>query len=168
MRRALLSVSDKTGLIPFARGLLDLGFELLSTGGTAKVLEAASIPVTAVEAVTGFPEMLGGRVKTLHPAIHGGILARRDEVGDMAALDAAGINLIDVVAVNLYPFREAAAVPGVTLEHLVENIDIGGPPRCCAGGKNCRSVAVLCDPADCPAARAASQGGAPVRPPAMP
>ena len=91
MRRALLSVSDKTGLVPFARGLVELGFELLSTGGTAKALEGASIPVTAVEAVTGFPEMLGGRVKTLHPAIHGGILARRDEPEDLAALEAAGI-----------------------------------------------------------------------------
>jgi len=161
MRRALLSVSDKTGLIPFARGLVELGFELISTGGTAKVLEGAGLPVTAVDAVTGFPEMLGGRVKTLHPAIHGGILARRGEVQDMAALDAAGIGLIDVVVVNLYPFREAAAVPGVTLEHLIENVDIGGPSLLRGAAKNYQSVAVLCDPADYPATLEAIRKGGP-------
>jgi len=148
MPRALLSVSDKTGLVPFARGLLELGFEILSTGGTAKALEAASIPVKTVESVTGFPEMLGGRVKTLHPAIHGGILARRGEAQDLAAIQSEGIELIDVVAVNLYPFRETAAVPGVTLEHLIENIDIGGPSLLRAAAKNYRAVTVLCDPAD--------------------
>jgi len=148
MPRALLSVSDKTGLVPFARGLKELGYEILSTGGTAKALETAGLPVTPVESVTGFPEMLGGRVKTLHPAIHGGILARREIEGDLAALKAQGIGLIDVVAVNLYPFRETAAAPGVKLEELVENIDIGGPSLLRAAAKNYLSVAVICDPAD--------------------
>src|SRR5436309_6936028 len=108
MPRALLSVSDKTGLVELGRGLAARGFELVSTGGTARTLAAAGLPVTNVSAVTGFPEMLDGRVKTLHPKIHGGILARRDQPGDLAALEAHGIGLVDLVAVNLYPFAETA------------------------------------------------------------
>ena len=158
-RRALLSVSDKVGLVIFARGLAELGFELLSTGGTAKALEDAGLSVTPVETATGFPEMLGGRVKTLHPAIHGGILARRDLPEDLAAIAAVGIQPIDVVVVNLYPFREAAAKPGVEFEELIENIDIGGPSLLRAAAKNHRHVVVLCDPADYPNALEALRSG---------
>ena len=149
-RRALLSVSDKTGLVSFAQGLTQLGFELVSTGGTAKALEAAGLKVTPVERVTSFPEMLGGRVKTLHPLIFGGLLARRELPEDLAAIEKASIGLIDLVAVNLYPFRETAAKPGVTLEELVENVDIGGPSLLRAAAKNHAPVVPLCDPADYP------------------
>ena len=129
VRRALISVSDKTGVEAFARALAARGAVILSTGGTAKALSAAGIKVTEVAAVTGFPEMLDGRVKTLHPKVHGGILARRDLPEHMAALDGAGIAPIDLVAVNLYPFRETIARPGCSLEDAIENIDIGGPDR---------------------------------------
>src|SRR4030095_16184857 len=135
MPRALLSVSDKTGLVDLARGLIDRGFELLSTGGTATALSVAGLPVTNVSDVTGFPEMMDGRVKTLHPKIHGGILARRSHPDDLAALASQGIGLIDVVVVNLYPFEQAARKPGVTFDELIENIDIGGAERGPGGGE---------------------------------
>jgi phosphoribosylaminoimidazolecarboxamide formyltransferase/IMP cyclohydrolase len=146
MPRALLSVSDKTGLVDLARGLLARGFELVSTGGTARALTDAGLPVTGVADVTGFPEMMDGRVKTLHPKIHGGILARRDRPDDLASAAAQGIGLVDLVAVNLYPFEETARRPGVTFEELVEQIDIGGPSLVRAAAKNFRDVLVVVDP----------------------
>ena len=127
MPRALISVSDKTGLVAFARGLAARGFELVSTGGTAKTLQDNGLPVVSVSEVTGFPEMMDGRVKTLHPRIHGGILARRASEAHLAAARDHGIGLIDVVAVNLYPFAAAAANPATPFDGLVEEIDIGGP-----------------------------------------
>src|SRR5882724_3373409 len=127
VRRALLSVSDKAGLVDFARALVDQGTEIVSTGGTAKSLELAGVPVIGISHITRFPEMLNGRVKTLHPNVHGGILADRDRDEDLAALEKHGIGLIDVVAVNLYPFEETAARSGVSFDELVEQIDIGGP-----------------------------------------
>ncbi|WP_179395128.1 bifunctional phosphoribosylaminoimidazolecarboxamide formyltransferase/IMP cyclohydrolase [Lacticaseibacillus absianus] len=148
MKRALLSVSDKTGLTEFAQGLIDRGFELVSTGGTAKVLTAAGLAVTGVEAVTGFPEMLDGRVKTLHPRIHGGILAKRDDPTHMAALQAHEITPIDVICVNLYPFAETVAKPDVTRPEAIEQIDIGGPSALRAAAKNSDSVWAVVDPAD--------------------
>ena len=151
-RYALLSVSDKTGIVEFARGLERLGLRLLSTGGTAQALREAGLKVTDVAEHTGFPEMLDGRVKTLHPRVHGGILARRDDEAHLAALAAQGIPLIDVVAVNLYPFEQTVARPGCTLEEAIENIDIGGPAMVRAAAKNHGNeqggVAVLTDPAD--------------------
>jgi phosphoribosylaminoimidazolecarboxamide formyltransferase/IMP cyclohydrolase len=146
MPRALLSVSDKTGLTDLARGLAALGFELVSTGGTARALVAAGLPVVNVSDVTGFPEMMDGRVKTLHPLVHGGILARRHQPDDLAAAAAHGIGLIDVVAVNLYPFSETARRPGVTFDELVEQIDIGGPSMVRAAAKNFRDVLIVVDP----------------------
>jgi len=146
--QALLSVSDKTGLVDFARGLAARGVRLLSTGGTAKALADAGLPVTDVGTYTGFPEMLDGRVKTLHPKIHGGILARRDLPEHVAALAAHGIPAIDLVVVNLYPFRETVAKAGCTLEDAVENIDIGGPSMVRAAAKNWPHVGVVVDPAD--------------------
>src|SRR5262245_28092653 len=125
--QALLSVSDKTGLVTFARGLAGLGIKLLSTGGTAKALTEAGIAVTEIGDYTGFPEMLDGRVKTLHPKVHAGVLARRDLDAHRAALAAHAIPTIDLVVVNLYPFRETVAKKGVSLEDAIENIDIGGP-----------------------------------------
>jgi phosphoribosylaminoimidazolecarboxamide formyltransferase/IMP cyclohydrolase len=146
--RALLSVSDKTGVVEFARGLAALGCELVSTGGTAQALTSAGLPVVPVLTVTGVPEMLDGRVKTLHPTIHGGILARRSLAGDMKALASHDITPIDVVAVNLYPFEETAKTPGVTFEELIENIDIGGPSLVRAAAKNFQDVLVVVDPDD--------------------
>ncbi len=145
-RRALLSVSDKRGVEDFARALTHQGWEVLSTGGTLKALAAAGVPVTAVSDVTGFPEILDGRVKTLHPNIHGGILARREE-GHLAELQAHGIAPIDLVCVNLYPFRETVAA-GAGLDEALENIDIGGPAMIRAAAKNFPGVIVLTDPAD--------------------
>ena len=147
-RQALISVSDKTGVAELAVALEHAGFRILSTGGTAKLLAAAGIGVTEVAEHTGFPEMLDGRVKTLHPAIHGGILARRDLPAHMAAIANAGIGTIDVVVVNLYPFRETVARPGCSLEEAIENIDIGGPAMVRAAAKNHDHVAVVTDPAD--------------------
>ncbi len=147
IRRALLSVSDKTGLVDLARGLADLGVELLSTGGTARALTAAGLAVREVADVTGFPEMLDGRVKTLHPAIHGGILARRDLATHGEALARHGIGAIDLVAVNLYPFEATAAKPGVGFEDAIEQIDVGGPAMIRAAAKNHEGVVVLADPA---------------------
>jgi phosphoribosylaminoimidazolecarboxamide formyltransferase/IMP cyclohydrolase len=146
MPRALLSVSDKTGIVAFARGLATRGFELVSTGGTARTLADAGLGVTNVSDVTGFPEMMDGRVKTLHPKIHGGILARRDHPDDLAAAASHGIGLVDVVIVNLYPFADTARKAGVTVDELIEQIDIGGPSMVRAAAKNFRDVAVIVDP----------------------
>jgi phosphoribosylaminoimidazolecarboxamide formyltransferase / IMP cyclohydrolase len=146
--QALLSVSDKTGLIDFARGLSALGIALLSTGGTARALAEAGLPVTEIGAYTGFPEMLDGRVKTLHPKVHAGILARRDLAGHRAALAEHAIPTIDLVVVNLYPFRETVARPGCSLEDAIENIDIGGPTMVRAAAKNYAHVGIVVDPAD--------------------
>ncbi len=151
MAQALLSVSDKTGLVEFARALDAMGVKLISTGGTAKAIADAGLPVTEVADYTGFPEMLDGRVKTLHPAIHGGILARRDSLDHMAALAEHGIASIDLVVVNLYPFRQAVARPGCSLDEAIENIDIGGPTLVRAAAKNHAHVGVVVDPADYPA-----------------
>ncbi|MDH3320101.1 MAG: bifunctional phosphoribosylaminoimidazolecarboxamide formyltransferase/IMP cyclohydrolase [Betaproteobacteria bacterium] len=148
LRRALISVSDKSGIAEFARALTDLGVELLSTGGTAKLLEKAGVAATEVSAHTGFPEMLDGRVKTLHPKIHGGILARRDSAAHMAAIERAAIAPIDLVVVNLYPFRATVADPDSRLEDAIENIDIGGPAMLRSAAKNHAAVAVVVDPAD--------------------
>src|SRR5213593_146008 len=148
MPRALLSVSDKTGLVEVGRGLVARGFELISTGGTARALSEAGLAVTGVSALTGFPEMMDGRVKTLHPALHGGILARRDRPDDLATLDRHGIGLVDVVVVNLYPFVKAASNPATPFDALVEEIDIGGPSLVRAAAKNFRGVLVVVDPAD--------------------
>jgi phosphoribosylaminoimidazolecarboxamide formyltransferase/IMP cyclohydrolase len=145
VRRALISVHDKTGAVDFARGLAALGVEILSTGGTARLLREAGVPVVDVAQVTGFPEMLDGRVKTLHPRVHGGILARRDLPAHMAALEAHGIGPIDLVAVTLYPFEQTVARPGVTLEDAIENIDIGGPSMIRGAAKNHESVIVITD-----------------------
>ncbi|PYE54909.1 bifunctional phosphoribosylaminoimidazolecarboxamide formyltransferase/IMP cyclohydrolase [Deinococcus yavapaiensis] len=144
--RALLSVSDKTGIVDFARALVGRGYEIISTGGTLNALVEADVPAIAVSDVTSFPEILGGRVKTLHPNIHGGILARRDEE-HLAELAAHGITAIDLVCVNLYPFRETIA-KGVDLAEALENIDIGGPAMLRAAAKNFPGVIVLVDPAD--------------------
>ncbi|MGE5357774.1 MAG: bifunctional phosphoribosylaminoimidazolecarboxamide formyltransferase/IMP cyclohydrolase [Bacteroidales bacterium] len=146
--RALISVSDKSGVVEFARALDARGYQLVSTGGTAGTLAAAGLPVVSVSDVTGFPEMMDGRVKTLHPAIHGGILARRDHADDLRAAEQHGIGLIDLVAVNLYPFAQAAADPSIDVPGLIEQIDIGGPGLLRAAGKNFRHVLVVVDPED--------------------
>src|SRR3954464_13291181 len=142
---ALLSVSDKTGIVDLARGLHALGVRLLSTGGTAALLAGEGLPVTEVADVTGFPEMLDGRVKTLHPKVHGGLLARRDLPEHMAALKAHGISEIDLLVVNLYPFEATVAKSGCTLEDAIENIDIGGPAMVRSAAKNWKDVGVLTD-----------------------
>jgi phosphoribosylaminoimidazolecarboxamide formyltransferase/IMP cyclohydrolase len=146
--RALLSVSDKTNLVPFASRLAATGWDLLSTGGTARTLREAGLPVTDVADVTRVPEMLDGRVKTLHPAVHGALLARRDDPAHMAAIAGQGIAPIDLVAVNLYPFRETAAKPAVADDEVIENIDIGGPSMLRSAAKNHAAVWVIVDPAD--------------------
>ncbi len=143
--KALLSVSDKTGIAELARALHGLGVQLISTGGTAKLLQEQGLPVTEVAEVTGFPEMLDGRVKTLHPMVHGGLLARRDLPEHMAALKEHGIGTIDLLVVNLYPFEATVAKPGCTLEDAIENIDIGGPAMVRSAAKNWKDVAVLTD-----------------------
>jgi phosphoribosylaminoimidazolecarboxamide formyltransferase / IMP cyclohydrolase len=148
--RAILSVSDKTGLADFGRGLAALGAELVSTGGTAKALSAAGLRVVGISEVTGFPEMMDGRVKTLHPNIHGGILARRNRPDDLEALARHGITPVDLVVVNLYPFAKAAANPDTPFDSLVEEIDIGGPSLVRAAAKNFKDVLVVVDPADYP------------------
>lgn len=158
IKRALISVSDKTGLMPLARALKDSGAEILSTGGTAKMLTDGGVPVTTVSDYTGFPEIMGGRVKTLHPKIHGGILSRRDE-NDLKEMKANQIDPIDMVVINLYPFEETVARKGVTEEEAVENIDIGGPSMIRAAAKNFRHVAVVTDPADYPAIIEALKSG---------
>lgn len=148
IRRALLSVTDKTGLADFARGLAEHGVELLSTGGTATVLREAGLTVKDVAEHTGFPEMLDGRVKTLHPMIHGGLLFRRDNPDHVKQASAHGIAPIDLVVVNLYPFGKTVAREGVTLEEAIENIDIGGPSMLRSAAKNYAAVTVVCNPAD--------------------
>jgi phosphoribosylaminoimidazolecarboxamide formyltransferase/IMP cyclohydrolase len=150
MPRALLSVSDKTGVAELGAALAGRGFELVSTGGTARALASAGLAVTSVSDLTGFPEMMDGRVKTLHPALHGGILARRDRPDDLAALERHGLGLVDLVIVNLYPFVEAAANPDTPFDALIEEIDIGGPSLVRAAAKNFRAVLVVVDPADYP------------------
>jgi phosphoribosylaminoimidazolecarboxamide formyltransferase/IMP cyclohydrolase len=146
--RALLSVSDKSGIVELARALSATGVELLSTGGTAKLLQKEGVPVTEVSAYTGFPEILDGRVKTLHPRIHAGLLARRDDPAHVAALQAAGIGTIDLLVVNLYPFQAAVADPDCRFEDAIENIDIGGPAMLRSAAKNHAAVTVVVDPAD--------------------
>ena len=148
IQRALISVSDKIGVLAFAQTLRDQGVEILSTGGTAKMLRDAKVAVTEVSDYTGFPEMLDGRVKTLHPKIHGGILGRRDVAEHVAQMNAQGFPPIDLVVVNLYPFRQTVARPNVTLADAIENIDIGGPAMVRSAAKNHASVAVITDPAD--------------------
>ncbi len=159
VRRALLSVYDKTGLVQFARQLAELGIELISSGGTARHLRSASLTVTDVAAVTGFPEMLCGRVKTLHPRIHGAILARRGHASDEQDLETHGMQPIDLVVVNLYPFSEAVAEPGATDAVAAENIDIGGPAMARAAAKNFAYVAVVTSPADYAAVSAELNAG---------
>jgi len=146
-RRALISVWDKTGVVDFARGLVAMGWELVSTGGTQSLLGSSGLPVAPVSDVGGFPEILDGRVKTLLPQIHGGILARRDNPGHMRQLQEHGITPVDLVAVNLYPFRQVTRDPDVALDHAVENIDIGGPTMIRAAAKNYPHVLVIVNPA---------------------
>ena len=147
-KRALISLSDKTGVLDFARGLVSLGFEIISTGGTAKHLTDNCVPVIPISDITGFPECLDGRVKTLDPHIHAGILAMRSNPEHMAQLDKLGVNTIDIIAVNLYPFKATIMRDGVTREEAVENIDIGGPTMIRAAAKNWQDVAVIVDTAD--------------------
>ena len=142
---ALISVSDKTCVVELARGLHDLGMQLISTGGTAKLLRSQGLPVREVAEVTGFAEMLDGRVKTLHPKVHGGLLARRDVPKHMQALQDNGIDTIDVLVVNLYPFEATVAMPDCNLDDAIENIDIGGPAMVRSAAKNWKHVAVLTD-----------------------
>lgn len=146
--RALISVSDKTGVVDFAKALSELGVEIISTGGTHQRLADNGIKVMGISEVTGFPECLDGRVKTLHPAVHGGILAMRDKPEHMKQLEDLNIETIDIVAINLYPFKETILKAGVTLEEAIENIDIGGPTMLRSAAKNHRDVVVICDPAD--------------------
>ncbi|PIY51478.1 MAG: bifunctional phosphoribosylaminoimidazolecarboxamide formyltransferase/IMP cyclohydrolase PurH, partial [Zetaproteobacteria bacterium CG_4_10_14_0_8_um_filter_55_43] len=148
IRRALISVSDKTGVEAFARALSAKGVDILSTGGTAKLLREAGIACRDVSEYTGFPEMMDGRVKTLNPKVHGGILARRDNPGDLASMAEHGIEQIDLVCVNLYPFREAVAKEGCTIDDAIENIDIGGPCMVRASAKNHKFVTIVVDPSD--------------------
>ncbi|MCU0587702.1 MAG: IMP cyclohydrolase [Syntrophobacteraceae bacterium] len=150
IRRALLSVTDKAGLADFARGLQPFGVHMLSTGGTAKLLRDNGVEITEVSDYTGFPEMLDGRVKTLHPRIHGGILGIRDNEAHVETMGRHGIEPIDMVVVNLYAFAKTVAKPDCTLEDAIENIDIGGPTLIRAAAKNWRHVAVVTDPADYP------------------
>src|SRR5687767_9106980 len=148
MRRALLSVSDKSGLVELAENLIRRGFELVSTGGTARALQQAGLAVTSISEVTKFPEMMDGRVKTLHPLVHGGILARRSRADDLAAAAAHDITLIDLVVVNLYPFVQAASNPNAPFDALIEEIDIGGPSLVRAAAKNFEDVLVVVSPSD--------------------
>ncbi|HAH86367.1 MAG TPA: bifunctional phosphoribosylaminoimidazolecarboxamide formyltransferase/inosine monophosphate cyclohydrolase, partial [Armatimonadetes bacterium] len=148
IKRALVSVSDKTGVVEFAKALQEMGVEIISTGGTAKALADAGVKVTGISDVTGFPEMMEGRVKTLHPAVHGGLLADRSKPDHMAQIEAQGIKPIDLVAVNLYPFAKTVANPDVTLADAIENIDIGGPSMVRSSAKNFASVTIIVDPED--------------------
>lgn len=148
MKRALVSVSDKTGLVEFVQGLVDCGYEIISTGGTKKALEAAGIHPVGISDVTGFPEIMDGRVKTLHPKVHGALLCVRSNPDHVRQLQELGIEYIDLVCVNLYPFKETVLKPGVTHEEIIENIDIGGPSMLRSASKNYQSIPVLCDPKD--------------------
>ena len=147
-KRALVSVSDKTGLVDFVSGLQAAGWEIIATGGTQKLLENSGIKTIGISDVTGFPEICDGRVKTLHPKVHGGLLARRDEESHLQALRENGIEFIDLVCVNLYPFRQTIAKEGVSMADAIENIDIGGPSMLRSAAKNYSDVTVVCDPAD--------------------
>lgn len=147
-KRALVSVSDKTGLVEFVNGLKTAGWEIIATGGTQKLLEDSGIQTIGISQVTGFPEICDGRVKTLHPKVHGGLLARRDEPSHLAALQENGIQFIDLVCVNLYPFRETIAKEGTTMAEAIEKIDIGGPSMLRSAAKNYNDVTVVCDPTD--------------------
>ena len=149
--RALVSVSDKTGLVEFVQALQDLGWEIIATGGTQKLLESKGVKTIGISEVTGFPEICDGRVKTLHPKVHGGILARRDVPEHMQTLKDNGIETIDLVCVNLYPFRQTIAREGVSMEDAIENIDIGGPSMVRSAAKNWRDVTIVCNPDDYPA-----------------
>jgi len=149
-KKALISVTDKSGIVDLARELVALGFEILSTGGTAKALHEAGVPVTEVSAYTGFPEILDGRVKTLQPKIHGGLLGRRNDPGHQEQMQSLGIEPIDLLIVNLYAFEKTVAKPDCTLEEAIENIDIGGPAMLRAAAKNYQEVTVVTDPADYP------------------
>ena len=148
IKRALISVSDKTGIVDFARALQGMGVDIISTGGTATALQTAGIPVIKISDVTDFPEMMDGRVKTLHPRIHGGLLALRNNATHMAEAKKHGIEMIDLVVVNLYPFEATIAKPNVHLEEAIENIDIGGPSMIRSASKNYKDVIVLVDPSD--------------------
>lgn len=147
-KRALFSVSDKTGLADFARGLVELGWEIIATGGTRRLLEEKGIPTIGISEITGFPEICGGRVKTLHPRVHGGLLGRRDNADDMKQLSENGIDTIEMVCVNLYPFEATIAKPDCTPDDAVENIDIGGPSMLRSAAKNFKAVSVVCSPDD--------------------
>ncbi len=147
-KRALISVTDKKGITELAQELETLGFEILSTGGTAKALQSAGVPVTEVSTYTGFPEILDGRVKTLQPKIHGGLLGRRNDPQHRQQMESLGIEPIELLIVNLYAFEKTVAKPGCTLEEAIENIDIGGPAMLRAAAKNFQDVTVLTDPAD--------------------
>jgi phosphoribosylaminoimidazolecarboxamide formyltransferase/IMP cyclohydrolase len=149
-KRALISVTDKSGIVQLAQELVNLGFEILSTGGTAKALQSAGIPVIEVSAYTGFPEIMDGRVKTLQPKIHGGLLGRRNDPKHREQMKSLGIEPIDLLVVNLYAFEKTVAKPGCTLEEAIENIDIGGPALLRAAAKNFQDVTVLTDPTDYP------------------
>ncbi|MGM9809711.1 MAG: bifunctional phosphoribosylaminoimidazolecarboxamide formyltransferase/IMP cyclohydrolase [Paludibacteraceae bacterium] len=146
--RVLVSVSDKTGLVPFVKGLQEAGWEVIATGGTQRLLEDEDVKTIGISEVTGFPEICDGRVKTLHPKVHGALLARRDEPSHMQALAENGIEMIDMVCVNLYPFRETIAKEGVTMAEAIEKIDIGGPSMLRSAAKNWNDVTVVCDPTD--------------------
>jgi phosphoribosylaminoimidazolecarboxamide formyltransferase/IMP cyclohydrolase len=148
IKRAVISVSDKRGIVEFAKELHGMGIEILSTGGTAKTLREAGIPVKDISEHTGSPEMLDGRVKTLHPKVHGGILARRSHPKDLEEIQKYDIAMIDMVVVNLYPFEATIAKPNVTFEEAIENIDIGGPAMLRSASKNFQDVTVIIDPAD--------------------
>ncbi|MDN6691127.1 MAG: bifunctional phosphoribosylaminoimidazolecarboxamide formyltransferase/IMP cyclohydrolase, partial [Enterococcus sp.] len=148
MTRALISVSDKTGIVEFTKGLIDAGIEIISTGGTKKVLDDAGLSTLSIDEVTGFPEMMDGRVKTLHPKIHGGLLGRRDLASHLEAMQAQDILPIDFVCVNLYPFKETISKADVTEAEAIENIDIGGPSMLRSAAKNFASVTVVVDPED--------------------
>lgn len=148
MKRALLSVSDKTGLLDFAQGLVRNGYEIISTGGTKKALEEAGLPVIGISEITGFPEIMDGRVKTLHPNVHGALLCVRDNEEHVKQIQDLGIDYIDLVCVNLYPFKETVLKPGVDHATIIENIDIGGPSMLRSASKNYRFIPVVCDPAD--------------------
>lgn len=146
--KALISVSDKKGVVEFATALKEMGWEIIATGGTMKLLIDSGLEVTGISEITGFPEICGGRVKTLHPKVHGALLGRRDLESDMKQLSENGIGLIDLVCVNLYPFEATVAKPDVTLEDAIEHIDIGGPSMLRSAAKNCKSVTVVCEPED--------------------
>jgi phosphoribosylaminoimidazolecarboxamide formyltransferase / IMP cyclohydrolase len=148
IRNALISVSDKTGVVEFARALSEMSVRIISTGGTARSLKEAGVPVTTIDQVTGFPEILDGRVKTLHPKVHGGLLAVRDSEEHLRQLRENNIDFIDLVAVNLYPFEKTVAREDVSIDDAIENIDIGGPTMLRSAAKNCRYVTAVCDPAD--------------------